>query len=39
MIKDLRKYTNAEEYLIELFRLESFLDKKLGTLSGGTSKK
>ena len=39
MIKDLRKYTNAEEYLIELFRLESFLDKKLGTLSGGTKQK
>ncbi|MFT5847192.1 MAG: Cu-processing system ATP-binding protein [Psychroserpens sp.] len=39
MIKDLRKYTNEEEHLIELFRLEPFLDKKLGTLSGGTKQK
>lgn len=39
MIKDLRQYTNEDERLIELFKLESFLDKKLGTLSGGTKQK
>ncbi|WCO00682.1 ABC transporter ATP-binding protein [Psychroserpens ponticola] len=39
MIKDLRHHTNEEERLIELFKLEPFLDKKLGTLSGGTKQK
>ena len=39
MIKDLRKNTNEDQRLIELFRLEPFLDKKLGTLSGGTKQK
>lgn len=39
MIKDLRKPTNEDERLIELFRLTPFLDKKLGTLSGGTKQK
>ncbi len=39
MIKDLRKPTNEDERLIQLFRLEPFLDKKLGTLSGGTKQK
>ena len=40
MIKDLRgaKITD-EERLIQLFKLESFLGKKLGTLSGGTKQK
>ncbi|WP_452220507.1 ABC transporter ATP-binding protein [Lacinutrix salivirga] len=39
MIKDLRKPTNEDERLIKLFRLEPFLDKKLGQLSGGTKQK
>ena len=39
MIKDLRKPTNEDERLIELFKLELFLDKKLGNLSGGTKQK
>ena len=40
MIKDLRdSNTNNEQALIELFRLEPFLDKKLGNLSGGTKQK
>jgi len=39
MIKDLRKYTDDDERLIKLFKLEPFLDKKLGTLSGGTKQK
>jgi len=39
MIKDLRKATNEDQHLIELFRLEPFLDKKLGNLSGGTKQK
>ena len=40
MIKDLRasKATNDEE-LIELFRLQPFLDKRLVNLSGGTKQK
>ena len=40
MIKDLRnaKVTD-EERLIKLFKLESFLGKKLGNLSGGTKQK
>ena len=40
MIKDLRRNkTNKDEELIKLFKLEPFLDKKLGTLSGGTKQK
>ena len=39
MIKDLRENTNEEERLIKLFKLEPFLDKKLGNLSGGTKQK
>lgn len=39
MIKDLRGKTNEDERLIELFKLQPFLDKKLGTLSGGTKQK
>lgn len=39
MIKDLRKPTDNDKRLIELFRLEPFLDKKLGNLSGGTKQK
>lgn len=39
MIKDLRKPTNEDQRLIELFRLEPFLNKKLGQLSGGTKQK
>ncbi len=39
MIKDLRKNTNEDERLIELFKIQPFLDKKLGNLSGGTKQK
>jgi len=39
MIKDLRQKKSREEELIKLFGLEPFLDKKLGTLSGGTKQK
>ena len=39
MVKDLRKDTNEDERLIKLFKLEPFLDKKLGNLSGGTKQK
>ena len=40
MIKDLRSYKDANDgRLIELFKLESFLDKKLSNLSGGTKQK
>ncbi len=39
MIKDLRKNTTEDERLITLFKLEPFLDKKLGNLSGGTKQK
>ncbi|WP_445735342.1 ABC transporter ATP-binding protein [Mariniflexile sp.] len=39
MIKDLRGKTNDDERLIEWFKLNAFLDKKLGTLSGGTKQK
>ena len=39
MIKDLRGNTTVDEELISLFKLESFLDKKLGNLSGGTKQK
>lgn len=39
MIKDLRGKTNEDSRLIKLFKLEPFLDKKLGNLSGGTKQK
>ncbi|MBA6151228.1 ABC transporter ATP-binding protein [Gelidibacter maritimus] len=39
MIKDLRGKTNLDQELISLFKLEPFLDKKLGNLSGGTKQK
>ncbi len=40
MIKDLRSGNNADdERLIKLFKLEPFLKKKLGNLSGGTKQK
>ncbi|UJH68477.1 ABC transporter ATP-binding protein [Allomuricauda sp. SCSIO 65647] len=39
MIKDLRQKDSSEKKLIELFKLEPFLNKKLGTLSGGTKQK
>ncbi len=39
MIKDLRGNTSEDLRLIELFKLEPFLDKKLGNLSGGTKQK
>jgi Cu-processing system ATP-binding protein len=39
MIKDLRGNTTKDQGLINLFKLEPFLDKKLGNLSGGTKQK
>lgn len=39
MIKDLRNKTTNDQTLIKSFRLESFLNKKLGNLSGGTKQK
>ncbi|MFD2725139.1 ABC transporter ATP-binding protein [Hyunsoonleella rubra] len=39
MIKDLRGRTELHKNLIKLFNLGPFLDKKLGTLSGGTKQK
>jgi len=40
MIKDLRSsVTSEDQRLITLFNLEPFLNKKLGTLSGGTKQK
>lgn len=39
MIKDLRANTNEDKRLIELFKLEPFLNIKLGNLSGGTKQK
>jgi len=39
MIKDLRGKTEVDKELIETFKLEPFLNKKLGTLSGGTKQK
>lgn len=39
MIKDLRGNTTLDQELINLFKLEPFLDKKLGNLSGGTKQK
>jgi Cu-processing system ATP-binding protein len=40
MIKDLRKRKTADDaILVALFKLEPFLNKKLGNLSGGTKQK
>ena len=39
MIKDLRNKSANDETLINLFKLEPFLNKKLGNLSGGTKQK
>jgi Cu-processing system ATP-binding protein len=40
MIKDIRSHQNSDEQrLISLFKLEPFLNKKLGNLSGGTKQK
>lgn len=39
MIKDLRGSTNKDQELINTFQLSPFLNKKLGTLSGGTKQK
>ncbi|HSP40680.1 MAG TPA: ABC transporter ATP-binding protein [Gillisia sp.] len=39
MIKDLRGKTTKDRELIQFFKLESFLNSKLGTLSGGTKQK
>jgi len=39
MIKNLRNQTAKDKDLIKMFGLEPFLDKKLGTLSGGTRQK
>lgn len=39
MIKNLREKEANDEELIKLFKLQPFLDKKLGNLSGGTKQK
>lgn len=39
MIKDIREGEANEDHLVTKFRLEPFLDKKLGNLSGGTRQK
>lgn len=39
LIKDLRQAKTRDHQLIQHFRLEPFLEKKLGTLSGGTRQK
>jgi len=39
MIKDLRGNSTRENDLIDQFKLQPFLDKKLGNLSGGTKQK
>ena len=39
MIKNLRPKTGKDDELIKLFKLEPYLNKKLGNLSGGTKQK
>lgn len=39
MIKDLRGNSTTDKELIKLFKIEPFLNKKLGNLSGGTKQK
>lgn len=39
MIKDLRGKDADDQALIDFFKIEPFLDKKLGNLSGGTKQK
>ncbi len=39
MVKNLRPKKAEDQDLIDLFRLQPFLDKKLGNLSGGTKQK
>lgn len=39
MIKDLRQQKTRDEELLEYFKLEPYLDKKLTNLSGGTKQK
>lgn len=39
MVKDLNTGTTHDEELIKLFDLQTFLDKRLGNLSGGTRQK
>ena len=39
MVKNLRSKPSNEQELIQLFGLQSFLNKKLGNLSGGTKQK
>ncbi len=39
MIKEIRGESQREQEIIELFKIQPFLDKKLGTLSGGTKQK
>jgi len=39
MIKEIRGDSQREEEIINLFKIQPFLDKKLGTLSGGTKQK
>lgn len=39
MVKDIRSEPSQEDELIKLFGLESYLNKKLGNLSGGTRQK
>lgn len=39
MVKNLRPKEANEQYLIDLFGLKDFLNKKLGNLSGGTKQK
>lgn len=39
MIKEIRGESQREEEIINLFKIQPFLDKKLGTLSGGTKQK